>query len=636
MCSVNPIRNKLFSALQIFGILLFASQAFSQQPQIRVTTDPSRVRNGEPILFKIRIETQFNDSVSDVTFPLDNPNWRMIQSYRDHSTVVKVERGKSSSKRVVEFTYTLVPLKKGVVQIPALPVVVNNKEYKSFATFIQVDKLRDSIAAPTPKRPTRPFQNPSRDSFEDQLIEIPELDSYFVRGIPGKTTVFEGEIVPLSYRVFMRKRARLENSTISKFPDFKGFLKEELYIARQYQPTPTVIRGENFLEFELIRYALFPLKPGFLKIEPLRFRSTTFLGLDSLEEDLLMGNPRFSRNGIPMEKSTQEITINVRPLPPVPQNLSFSGAVGQYSIELQPPETSIGTETPFSLNLVITGAGNIKSIEEPILTLPSDVELKQTKTKYEFDANATGTKTFEYILVSKTAGLKKFNPVFWTYFDPLKGKYQTLQTLPVEITVVQGQSLANKSKPTQTLELKWHSEFPKAFLGNIQLEVFESNKGVSKWVRSLGWPLLFCLYLLLAVMFVIQKNSLKRQQIFAIHPWKKTEENIALSQKKSKVYESLGYVDLWLRQRLLFILNNPSHLNHESERQLFWEALKRNYPGVANPFVSKLDSFYLQLDQARFANISRTQLSDVTDFMNQARAMIEEFESQTNSTSLNS
>jgi hypothetical protein len=137
-------------------------------------------------------------------------------------------------------------------------------------------------------------------------------------------------------------------------------------------------------------------------------------------------------------------------------------------------------------------------------------------------------------------------------------------------------------------------------------------------------------------MFVIQKNSLKRQQIFAIHPWKKTEENIALSQKKSKVYESLGYVDLWLRQRLLFILNNPSHLNHESERQLFWETLKRNYPGVANPFVSKLDSFYLQLDQARFANISRTQLSDVTDFMNQARAMIEEFESQTKSTSLNS
>jgi hypothetical protein len=579
--------------------LTFSQRSNSSQPRIRVSTDPSRVRNGEPVLFKIRIETGFNDRVEDINFPLDNPDWRFISSYRDHTTIVKFENAKNLSQRVVEFSYTLAPKKTGVLKIPELPFKVNGKEFKSFPTFVQVEKIRDSDLARRP-RLTPPQNPPSRrgpffpkappvDSFEDQLIDVPELDTHFVRGIPSKTTVFEGEFIDLSYRLMIRRMLRMENWTIFKFPDFKGFLKEELYVAKQFNPSPTMVRGEQFLDFELIRYGIFPLKPGALKIEPLRFRSTVFSSLLDPYEDPLTGNLRYSTTGIPMEKSSQEITIQVRPLPVPPANIKFGGAVGDYRISLVPPTGIVATNNPFNIQVVIEGQGNIKAIEEPTVMLPDDIEVRNVSTKYVFDENAKGSKSFDFVVVAKTPGKKKFPGVVWTYFDPLAAKYKTLTTSPFELDIIQGQAAPVPSAIVEVPE-KWSTP-DKEIQTIYAFERFQDLRGVAPWLRYLAWPSLVILYVLLFSLYFVQRKSEKFRSLLVEKRWLKTEYKLDKALKAKDVILAVTYIDLWVRQRLIY--DRKLSFTDETDREELFRALGGD--------SAALREFFSQLDLIRFA-----------------------------------
>jgi hypothetical protein len=621
----------LFFAMTFAGATNFSQTAATRSPpRIQVTTDPSRVRNGESILFKLRIETHFDDVVEEINFP-KNEHWRIVNVYKDPSTLSQTLRGKRILRKVIDYSYTLSPLKKGLIPVPILTIIVNGKPYKSYASLVQVDKIRAQnmdlppiAKAPQQQRTFKPFnrifpQNPNDkrdDGLEDQLIDVPDLDTHFVRAIAGKTTVYEGELLPVSYRVFQRKRARLDNATIAKFPDFKGFLKEELFIARQYIPKPTSIRGENFLEFELIRYALFPLKTGLLTIDPLRFRSTYYPSLEQLQEDLLFGTSQFSPQGIPMEKSSQSLKINVRPLPPAPAQSNFTGSVGVFSLEMTAPSTAITVGSPFTMTVTITGEGNVKSIEEPVLNLPEGVELKQTQNKYEFDVNASGFKVFEYILVAKNQGLKKISELKWTFFNPYSEKYQTLTSDKVEFTVLPATSnlTENPSDPKNpVLNPDWqpintHLGIP------VGLKDFYLNHGLWKPIRVLGWKFIFFAYLCLAgLMFYLSRRK-KRRAFLAQAPWIKTEYKLQKSLKQNNVPESIRLMDLWIRQKLLKSLEeqNWDRLNVESERAIFYQALEKKLQPAEHFLIRNLELQFNQMDQVRFANtqspISQSEL----------------------------
>lgn len=642
------IRNIQFViALSFVGQTFKAYSQPKNRPIIQVFTDPARSRTGEPVLFKIRIESDFSDSIGEVKAPAFT-DWKLLQSYRDQTTLLKIINGNRTQRRIVEQSLVLKPLKTGILKIPQMTVAINGVPQKTFETTVKVDSLNSS-PAPNPPRVSPPSQGPFNpglpgvwgrqrspnprifpDNSSDDLeleVDIPPRENMFVRGIPSKLEGYAGELFTLSYRVFQRKPLRLDEPTISKFPDFKGFLKEELAIPRAFSPSPARIQGENLLQFELIRFAIFPLKEGSLQIQPLQFRAKVFSSPAEMLEDMLRGkepDPSFSQ-GIPMEKYSQVLNFRIKPLPPAPAGTNFTGAVGQYSVKWEAPSSPLPVGQPFSIEFTVEGSGNLKAIEEPSISLPSGLEPYQTQNKYEFREDASGFKTFEILMLPKEAGIKKIPPLKWTFFNPKISKYETL-TLP-ELTLDirdTGTSVAKapkaKNQPTESAPKMFP---PRKDIGDrVEIERI-TTRGLGAVSVNI-WFFLLSVYFALGLYFAYLKRKLDDQLFLRNNPWEKTARQIR-GLKETETLTGLTLVDFWIRQRFYSILKTRRpDLSVENEREAFFEALQSESPTPeVLAAIRVLRTLFTKMDLVRFAKDPQgMSLSEVKDLFEEAQKAV--------------
>jgi hypothetical protein len=656
---MNPIKYFIFVVL---GLGLWTPLGFAQRkgkPLIQLFTDPSRSRNGEPVLVKIRIEADFSDSVGELKGP-QLKDWKLLKSYRDQTTLLKMTNGERIQRRIVEHSLILKPLKKGNLLVPSFEVEIASKKFRTAETQVMVDAISNQPSPPSGSGPPsqgpfvgRPGQNlwgNSRPQMRPQtipnpfgsvpddsdlLVDIPPRENLFVRALPSKTEGYVGELFNLSYRVFQRKPMRLDEPTISKFPDFKGFLKEELAIPRAFSPSPVRIQGENFLQFELIRFAVFPLKEGNLRIDPLQFRSKVFMSAADLLEDMLNGRDPdpTSSQGVPMEKFSQSLDFKIKPLPRTPAGVNFGGAVGRYQASWSAPTQALPPGQPFSIELTLEGVGNLKAIEEPILTLPQGMDPYQTLNRYEFRDDASGFKTFEYLILPKESGNFKIGPLKWTYFNPENSKYESIVLPQLEIEIKQGAKIAKKSAQTnkdgnadEVLESNISPYF--ANLGKQVSFSILSRRGWSGVSEGI-WFSLLTIFFGLGIYFSILKRRVEDLMFLRNNPWEKTARQIR-DLKSNDSLKGLSLIDLWIRQKLHFTLRtHRPDLMVENEREVFFEALQ-----VADPQPQTLDALkslkkiFEQMDLMRFANESRKiEISEVKKLFEEAHGLVQNFQS---------
>lgn len=71
------------------------------------------------------------------------------------------------------------------------------------------------------------------------------------------------------------------------------------------------------------------------------------------------------------------IEIQVDPLPQRPAD--FSGAVGKFSVSAQLDKTETKANDPVTLRVIVSGAGNLKLIKQPIVNFPKDFDKYEPK-----------------------------------------------------------------------------------------------------------------------------------------------------------------------------------------------------------------------------------------------------------------
>ena len=108
----------------------------------------------------------------------------------------------------------------------------------------------------------------------------------------------------------------------------------------------------------------------------------------------------------------------------------------------------------------IAGTGNLTFVQAPKLTLPTSFEQYNVKTTESINASASGIsgyRQFEYPFIARAEGTYEVEPVEFTYFDPDRMQYTTLQTKPLTLDVTpdaSGGSAASKlNRPTAPLKL---------------------------------------------------------------------------------------------------------------------------------------------------------------------------------------
>ncbi len=436
---INP--GRVLSVLLIF----FSVTSLAQEVTF-VAKAPKVVRVGEQFQIKYTITGDFQNFTppSMASFNvLSGPN-------QSRSSNFEFRNGKSSTSTTTTYSYWLQAKNAGTFTIEPGRIKISKKEEKSSNNIgIQVVAGKTSSASPTNNssagtNSTSNVSNVSQDRGSD-IVD----DDVFVRTEVGKRTVYIGEQFVVSERLYTRLPVAGFGDVT--FPSYSGFWAQEVDIPDRINLERVALNNSVYNMGELKRTILFPQKSGEIEIQPseveviIQKRDNSQrrrTGNPFIDDPFF--NPRVSN--VPVTCKAKPVTINVLPLPVEGKPVDFSGAVGQFTISSSIDKTSLKANEAITIKYKISGTGNLPLIDLEEVRFPHDFEVydpKVSKNIRTSNNSVTGTISFEYVLIPRSAGSYAIPPVALSYFDPTKKKYVTLQSSGYEINVEKGDAQDN-------------------------------------------------------------------------------------------------------------------------------------------------------------------------------------------------
>jgi BatD DUF11 like domain len=405
----NPlVVNILRKTSLVMGILLSAFLAIGQSDaSFEASTDARQV-----VL----------DGYFEVNFTLKNANGTQFAppSFKD-LTIVAGPNTSSSMQiingqvtREMTYGYTLQPTKIGNFTIGSATVKANGKLLRS-----------DPISVEVVKSNVKP--------------KAGNGEQFFIRVIPNKKSAYIGEQVMLDFKLYTR--VGIEGYDVPEDPDYDGFYAVEL---RRFSSNTVqeVLNGQQYATKVLRRIALFPQQTGKLTVDPFRIQ------LAVVEEAGGRSGFFFQRNVKPVYFTTDAIEIDVKPLPGNEPE-GFCGAVGSYQLQAGIDRKAATTDDAITLTLVLTGNGDVKRVQPPLLSLSDSFEVYEPKMVGEKTDEVKGEiiseKRFEYLILPKYAGNYRLNPSI-SYFNSETGQFASFPVGPFPLSVKMGTGKPNASR----------------------------------------------------------------------------------------------------------------------------------------------------------------------------------------------
>ena len=393
---------------------------------------PQRVIVGQPFQLVFSV----NENGKDLRLP-DVKGFEIIAGpYTSTSSSTQIINGDIRTSKEVRYTYTLLPEKEGDYQIQSATIVVKKEKYYSNVLNIKV----------LPEDKASQSQQGGNASQSGQIRQSQSITSenLFIRPIISRTKIKEQEAVVLTYRLYAR--VDVTNIQSPKFPDFKGFLVQEIDLPQDRTMQPDNYEGINYYTYDLRKVLLFPQETGKVTIEPMscdvivRVRSAQQRPR-SFFDDFFDTYQEVSKT-----VTTSKVNLSVESLPQ-PKPTDFSGLVGKLSLSTKVSTTEVEANQPITITLKLQGSGNLKMLKNPTLQFPQDFETYEPKATNNFnttDAGLSGSKTIEYLVIPRHDGDFVIPAATISYFDVASDSYKTLSTEPISIRVNKGtQSVSN-------------------------------------------------------------------------------------------------------------------------------------------------------------------------------------------------
>ena len=453
---------------------------------------PKEVRVDTP--FRIIYEIGSQD-VNDFEFP-DLNGLHLIDNYQSSSSSTTIINGKVSSKNSTTFTLILSSSKTGTYTISPARVHIAGETYTTKQIPIHVVSSSGSNSQTTPPPASVSSPSPLSPHSPSPSTTSRQNDDLLVRAIASKTTVYEQEAVLLTYKVYAAPHIFVTGFQ-GKLPTLNGFHIQE--IEPPHGQESETYNGKSYNTAVWRQYVIYPQSSGSLTIPPLECEAT-INQTDGYMDPFGMF-PRTSTRTKDME--TNSLTIKVNPLPEAPED--FYGGVGDFNISSSINKRKLKSSDVLTLKVNITGTGNLKLIETPIVEFPSYYESYDCKVTDDYTLTRSGhegSKIFEYRAVPQRGGKQTIPSVRFTYFDPSSGNYKTIATPSYQIDVI--------SDPTQVSQLD--VEEKEKDIKHIKLGEVELRKTTYNTFYSWKWILVYVCsivtFLLLYVMILQQKGRL--------------------------------------------------------------------------------------------------------------------------------
>jgi len=248
----------------------------------------------------------------------------------------------------------------------------------------------------------------------------------YVKVILSKREVYLGEPIAATIKLFTRVDISGINEV--KYPSFNGFLKEEIPTPQLTSLEPENVNGTIYGTGVFQKFLLYPQKSGDLTIDPVQI--TLLIRQRSGINDPFFGDVFQSFTSVPKMVASESTTVKVKPLPSG-QPSDFTGAVGKYELRAEINTDTISINDAITLKLVLTGKGNIRLADAPIISFPAGLEVYDPKMTLDIDNSESGTsgkKTFEYLIIPRASGDFILPAISYSYFDPSIGQYKKTTT----------------------------------------------------------------------------------------------------------------------------------------------------------------------------------------------------------------
>ncbi|MFZ0282450.1 MAG: BatD family protein, partial [Bacteroidales bacterium] len=133
---------------------------------------------------------------------------------------------------------------------------------------------------------------------------------------------------------------------------------------------------------------------------------------------------------MPRSVASLPMKVKVNTLPGVKPD-DFSGIVGKATITASLDRDSVNVNDAVNLKFVVSGSGNLKLANAPVLKVPADVEVYDPKISDNLknsSGGSSGQKIFEYLLIPRHYGEFKIPPVSYSYFNTSTKQYERAKT----------------------------------------------------------------------------------------------------------------------------------------------------------------------------------------------------------------
>ncbi|MDD3160759.1 MAG: BatD family protein [Bacteroidales bacterium] len=349
------------------------------------------------------------------------------------SSSISIVNGNTTKQTTMSYTYVLMANKEGEYKLPGATAKIEGSNYTSNSLSIKVlpaDKAGTQAASNS-----RGGGNASSGSSSGNAGV--SSSNLFMRAIVSNSNVYEQEPLLVTYKLYSRVDiSRLESA---KFPEFDGFLAQEITLPDEKQWSLENYNGQNYRTVVLKQTLLFPQRSGKLTLRSGTFdvvaRIANQARAQSIFDDFFSSYSEVNKT-----LSTPQVDINVKPLPSG-KPASFTGTVGDLKMTSAINSKVVKANESVTLTIEFSGSGNLKLIKTPEVKFPADFDLYDPKIENNLKTTAssvTGKQTIEYLAIPRHAGDFTIPAVEYSYFDLKSNSYKTLSTPEYSIHVDPG------------------------------------------------------------------------------------------------------------------------------------------------------------------------------------------------------
>ncbi len=600
----------MLKKILIITTFIFVAISLSAQVAFKAAA-PARVAVGQ----SFRMVYSINADARSFRGPAFNGFSVLSGPNQSTNSSIQIINGKVSKNLELSYTYILQANQEGSFTLPSAKAIVDGEEISSNTTKITVVKGNNQNAAGNNSQ----SRNNSGGNTTQSGVSN---DDVFIKASISNSRPMQGAQIIVTYKIYTR--VALANFKVNNASTFQGFWSQNLLDENQrLQQTREYINGEEYISAIIKKVALFPMKSGKIEIEPMdvdvvaqirsqtKRRSSGDPFFDSFFNDSFFNS---SYNNVEKNLKSRPLIVDVQPFPTMNKPAGFEGAVGSFRLNASIDKSALKTNEALTLKYTISGRGNIQLVELPEINFPPDFEVYDPKVNNRISTNddgVSGTKTFEYLIIPRSAGSFEIPSVSFSFYDVDKKNYVSLKspeyTIEVEKGNDNGGDVAFKAGNQEDIK------YIGSDIRHLKLPPLELvQKGQFFYGTRLFWLFLFAPPIILLISIVLIRSLRKKKGDEALMKNRKANKMARQRLKKATAalknrQESVFYEEI--SQALWGYIGDKFNtpLSELSEESIGSILSQYNVPPEA---VEKFRKTLIDCDFARFAPGDKAQMMD--------------------------